>query len=1174
MAFQEKALIKQLSHLGGLGLAKRRALRKLKVISYSSTFKDFIFKNNYKLKFFLNHVKEDFANYEKRLVKVKAMPLASLSVNDFRKELRDVKNREMINIFVNDALGYDDFALTVKKISFLAEITTGLAFKYCGLDDFLNVIAMGKLGGEELNYSSDIDLFFILNEDVILPSKEILKRIRSFIGIMHNLDENGFVFKIDLAIRPEGSSGFLYSKFNSFCNYFKNRAKEWEFQALIKSRWLLGSEKIKNQFEDFKKEIIYNEKNFKSKKYLENIRRMKLRIEENIKLNEKGYTLSKGFNLKLASGGIRDIEFFIQFLQLQHGLFSPSLNTTNTLKALEKLKMLKVIEESEAKKLANNYVFLRRLEHYLQIEAFVAVRNFPTSLEGKERLVAILNSNPKNHYKVTTLEARLERVVEENQTIFYKLFHLTLNFISKIENVIEKIGRQERQIEQLKGFESDYFIHFSEKAIFNHLNLFSSLEVNQKKIAAVEFKKRDQYYLLDIVTFDVLEAFPVICGIVSTFGLSIIAGTSYLYTPIKNRDWLVEKQKISFPLIKLIKNYNYPKTKTIKDIKNRKIICSLECLFISPSFKKKFVLESFVKKVNDYFHLLKTKKNQIVLERIFLETLEFNRYKKNLGYFKPIFIDIDNGFHPFYTVLNIRSEDSFLFLFQFTKSFIFQEIYIVKVKIKTLKNEIKNTFYLTHHNGEKITDKDKIWQLKNILHFIMYFSFYLFKAPNPFLALTQFTKMINLFKEDYPKLMTNFFSDSGVLSELAKVLGTRENIFENFFSLNYASLKALNLSKNQELDFKSDYKKFKKKNKNLAENKILNDYKDKTLFNLDMNFLSKGGGKKFEEFCFNLSNLADFVIKKAFKIAWDKAKELPHFSSIKRFNFVILGLGKWGGQELGYASDIEMLFVYQRNEKKIDSDLLRRFCERVLQEIKNIIKANRDGIFEIDFNLRPEGSSSTNFSVAWKKFKNYYSFTSRHFSKAINFERMSLVKARVISFSHKSLVQKIEKAISDFIYDPRELDFEEMEHLRQKQIKQWVPPHKINLKFSRGGLVDIEYLVICFNIIHGRSNPKVRHANTLKSLSLLRKYDCIDKDTFFELKNSYVFLRNIINALRSVRGNAKDLILPDKDSLEMEYLSRRLKDFDIIAKPLNLFTEIVAKMEKTAHLVRSFLSRI
>ena len=388
LAFQKKKFIHQLaSRLSNLGFSNKKSLEKLKVIAYSSTFKDFIFKNNYQLKPLLTRRKENFADYQERLTQFKQANLNGLLEKDFKRELKSLKNREMIDIFIGDVLGHDAFEATVKKISFLAEVSLASVFEHCQLCDVLSVIAMGKLGGSELNYSSDIDLFFLLNEEANLPSEQISKRIRRFIDIMHNLDENGFVFRVDLAIRPEGNSGHLYSKFSSLQSYFQNRAKEWEFQALIKSRWLSGSEKIKQQFENFKKETIYHKKNFKSTKYLASIRRMKLRIEQSIALNETSPPLSKGFNLKLASGGIRDIEFFIQFLQLQHGLFSPLLNTTNTLTALEKLKVLKIIKENEAKKLANNYIFLRRLEHYLQIEDFVAVRNFPTSLAGKERLV-------------------------------------------------------------------------------------------------------------------------------------------------------------------------------------------------------------------------------------------------------------------------------------------------------------------------------------------------------------------------------------------------------------------------------------------------------------------------------------------------------------------------------------------------------------------------------------------------------------------------------------------------------------------------------------------------------------------------------------------------------------------------------------------------------------------
>ncbi len=1152
---------------------QKNNLTTLTILSHSTTFIDFLFKNFGKLYSLLKIKKENFTQYQKRIDRLKSKILHKSLSQDSRqlkKNLRFLKYREMINIFVNDASKQDDFPTTVKKISYLAETCISLAFKANELDKTLSIIAMGKLGGEELNYSSDVDLFFILNQNRGNLSKEIVKKIQNFIDLLHHFDENGFVFRVDLSIRPEGNSGPLYSSWDNVKSYFQKRAKEWEFQALIKGRFLLGSKEIKKEFDAFKKKMIYQEKNLKAKKYLENIRRMKMKIEENIPLRKIQSFSSKGFNLKLGSGGIRDIEFFIQFLQLQHGHFSPVLNTTNTLQAIIKLKNLKVIEEKEAEELEKNYIFLRELEHYLQVESFLAIKNFPETQAGEEKLVHILNYNPHNHYDPTSLKAKLNQVIQENKNIFYKLFHLTIKFIAKIEGLLKEIGEEPEQVNQLTEFESDYFINFSQNAILNHLHLLSELKVEKEKIAMIELRRRQHFYVLDIITFDVLGAFPVICGLVATFGLSIHSGSSYLFTPVKNNKWSIAKNQISLGRFKMIKNSNYPQV--VKDIKNKKIICSLECFFISPEFEKKFFLKNFTQKINEYFHLLKTQKSQIVLEKLFLETMELNNYK-NPNYFKPIFIDVDNQFHPFYTVLHIRSEDTFLFLFQFTKSFIFQEIYIVQVKIETSANEIRNSFYLTNHQGEKIIQSEKIWQLKKFLNLIMYFSFYMVKAPNPFLALTQFTKFINFFKGDYNKLVKNFIDKKNVFHNLIKALGTHENIFENFLSINYDSLNPLKKITNTKLNLESDYKNHEKETHLSKPEEILNRYKDDMLFQLEMNFLRQKGEKKFENFCRQLSDLADFIITKSFHIALTKLKEKPAFSDVGEFDFAIIGLGKWGGQELGYASDIEILFVYENLWQEDNKNKLANFCNQLMQEIRRIIKAKKDGIFEVDFNLRPEGSGSTNLAVPFEKFKNYYSFTSGYLSRAINFERMSFVKKRIIISSNKKFSQKVTKSINDFVYHQQVFDFKEMAELREKQIKQWCPKNKINLKFSLGGLVDIEYLVASFSIFYGRENPLVREANVLKNLKLLYQEGYIYEQEYSELNKRYIFIRDIINALRSVRGNARDLILPENNSLEMEYLNRRLKDFNIVTQQ-NLFLQIIRTMEKNQVLVKKLLTRL
>ncbi len=847
-------------------------LEKIQILSYSDGLLDFFIKNFVNdpdplaLKNFFSKIEkleENLDSYKNRLKGLQEEILLSPSLEIFGQKLRYLKYNEITSIFLSDVLGIDSFDLTVKKISTLADVSLISASKYLGLDEHVSITAMGKLGGNELNYSSDVDIFFMLHEKTNNSPATILKKIQQLIKLLHTSNNNGFVFKVDLNIRPEGKSGPLFITLKNLKKYFDERAKEWEFQAFIKSRLLTSNLELESEFNDFKKELIYQEKNLQSKKYLENIKHMKLRIENTLD-SKKVFSL-KNYNIKLSSGGIRDIEFIIQFMQLQHGPFSPILNTANTLSALDKLISLKIIEKSDGAKLKDNYLFLRRIEHFLQIESFLPIKEFPATLEKQNRLLKLFNfADSSKLPDQNSFNLKLEKTIKENRSIFNKLFYWTLDFIYKIENLLTCLGESEEQVNQLREFESDYFINFSEKVILNHLHLLSSLKVDENKVAEAEFKKKGSLYIIDIITYNVLEAFPVICGILATFGISIVTGKSYIFTPVKSKSWSFSKKSLAMKNFKMMKNYNFPSL--VKDVKNKKIICSLECSFITKDFAKQFFKEELNQKLRYYFLSLKTQKNQEVLEELFLETLKFNNYKKRKDYFNPIFIEVDNEYHPFYTMLSIRSEDSFLFLFQFTKSFIFQEIYIVQVKITTHENEINNIFYLTDHKGKKITNREAILRLKNLLHLIMYFSFYMFKAPNPYLALTQFTKLINLFQDDYTKISNFILTRKKTFSEVIKFLGARENVFENFFSLNYDLLDEFNLKKKVDTNFSRNYQTFLEDNPGLEEEKAINAFKNDTLFNLDIEFLSNSKDNKFEKFCLNLSNLADFIVKTAFNL--------------------------------------------------------------------------------------------------------------------------------------------------------------------------------------------------------------------------------------------------------------------------------------------------------------------
>jgi glutamate-ammonia-ligase adenylyltransferase len=158
----------------------------------------------------------------------------------------------------------------------------------------------------------------------------------------------------------------------------------------------------------------------------------------------------------------------------------------------------------------------------------------------------------------------------------------------------------------------------------------------------------------------------------------------------------------------------------------------------------------------------------------------------------------------------------------------------------------------------------------------------------------------------------------------------------------------------------------------------------------------------------------------------------------------------------------------------------------------------------------------------------------------------------------------VEARRDQFTYSGLPWDWENALHLRQRQARELVKPGRVNVKYSRGGIIDIEYKAQYLQLLYGKDYPELRTANTLQALFQLRRLAIISKREHEELQRAYLFLRNLIDALRIVRGDASDLLLPDQSSEEFKSLARRLgyRQPDRIESARQLAADIKNVMEK------------
>ncbi len=314
----------------------------------------------------------------------------NISADNFRA-LRRWKSQEMTRIALREVTNAADLEETTAELSQVAEICIGEVFAHWNsrlresagspAAEFA-VLALGKLGGRELNHSSDVDLIFLYTEEGEISPR--LSNHQWFNRLAEKILETfttphaeGGLFRVDLRLRPEGSAGPLARSLESMENYYAGFGETWERIALIKARGIAGSRELAYEFLRQHQPFVYPRS--PTPDLLNEIAGIKRRIE-----HDAAEDLER--DVKLGRGGIREIEFVVQTLQFIHGGRHAFLQETNTLRALAELGRLELIEHAEVLDLDRAYRFLRRVEHRLQIEAEHQTHTVPRDSSAVEML--------------------------------------------------------------------------------------------------------------------------------------------------------------------------------------------------------------------------------------------------------------------------------------------------------------------------------------------------------------------------------------------------------------------------------------------------------------------------------------------------------------------------------------------------------------------------------------------------------------------------------------------------------------------------------------------------------------------------------------------------------------------------------------------------------------------
>jgi len=330
--------------------------------------------------------------------------LAELSISlpeaEFMSGIRLLRQREMVRITLRDLMGWAPLEQTLAELSELAQqcVTRslayakqalqdsfGLPFNKLGVEQELIVLGMGKLGGGELNFSSDIDLIFIYPESGVTDGRRSLDNQTYFIRLgqllIKLLDEvtaEGFVFRVDMRLRPFGESGALAVNFTAMENYYQTQGREWERYAMIKAKPLTGSPGGQSVFKALLKPFVF--RRYLDFSAVQSLRDLKRMIAEQVQ--RKGM---QG-NIKLGSGGIREVEFIGQAFQLIYGGKNKALQQRSIVTVLPQLNAGGLLEGQVVESLLTAYTFLRLAENRLQMVADAQTHDLPESELEQTRL--------------------------------------------------------------------------------------------------------------------------------------------------------------------------------------------------------------------------------------------------------------------------------------------------------------------------------------------------------------------------------------------------------------------------------------------------------------------------------------------------------------------------------------------------------------------------------------------------------------------------------------------------------------------------------------------------------------------------------------------------------------------------------------------------------------------
>jgi glutamate-ammonia-ligase adenylyltransferase len=407
------------------------------------------------------------------------------------------RRQQIMRILIRDVLGFGGLSDVTAELSALADAIVETAYdrihrdlvqRYghprseTGEPAHFAVIALGKLGGEELNYSSDIDLMFLYSSNgstdgaASLTNKEFFKRAANELtALLSAYTPEGMCYRVDLRLRPEGSLGEVCISLGGARQYYESRARDWELQMMIKARVAAGDRATGAALLDFVEPKIYSTTlDFSA---IEALSVTRERINEKLSLKKRSRG-TRELDIKLDRGGIRDIEFLVQCLQRLYGGADPWVRHGGTLLAIARLQDKGFLSDAEQGGLTSAYQFLRHLEHRLQFADDRQTHALPTDPAALERIARRMPSGGGSaEWLLAEIKMHFAEVIE----IYERVVHARVgsapetsgpqssNVVRALEQTAPTLSRSLAEAELHHGYRA--FEHFLEKLSADELRL-------------------------------------------------------------------------------------------------------------------------------------------------------------------------------------------------------------------------------------------------------------------------------------------------------------------------------------------------------------------------------------------------------------------------------------------------------------------------------------------------------------------------------------------------------------------------------------------------------------------------------------------------------------------------------------------------------------------------------